>query len=149
MSTAEVKVQTSNQLFVDYDYSKIFIFNNDYIKGDLLNNTGAERDFMPGTLLGRISATGKLVELDPTVADGSQFPVGILKTCVLALDDAAEASVNACNGGEVAEEMLILKAGVTLDDIVNGGVRLRDMIASANLGIKLVKGVELTKADNS
>ncbi|MGB0881883.1 MAG: head decoration protein [Vicingaceae bacterium] len=149
MSSAEVKLQTSNQLFVDYDYSKIFIFNNDYIKGDILNNTGAERDFLPGTLLGRISASGKLVELDPAAADGSQFPVGILKTCVLALGDTLEAKVNACNGGEVTEEMLILKSGVTLDDIVTGGVRLRDMIASANLGIKLVKGIELTKADNS
>jgi len=63
MSTATQKVKTSNQIFTDFDLSKIFIFGNRFKKASFKNNTGSIDDFAPGTLLARDSSDDTIVPL--------------------------------------------------------------------------------------
>ena len=65
-SKATEILKTRNQLHTDFDTSKIFIFDNRFEQVDLKNTSGAEKTFLAGTLLGRVSAT---LELD-TVSHG-------------------------------------------------------------------------------
>ena len=148
----ELKNQTSNQLHVDYDVSKIFIFGNRYDRASLLNASGGVKSFLPGLVIARIAATNKLVPFDGTATNGAQIPIGVLKTSVLDLADTAEQTVNFAIAGDIVESKIILEAG-TLDSVVTIGTgtentrTVRDMIQS--LGIRLKKSTELTEFDNS
>jgi hypothetical protein len=138
---------TSNQAQFDYDISKIFIWSNRYEEGTLNNASGGVLDYLPGTVLGRIAATGKLVPCTSGATDGSQVPVGVLKTMVSQLADGADALVNICISGDVAEEKLILDGSDTLDTDYNGRI-LRDRLAGDTMGIKAIEGTDLTGFDN-
>jgi hypothetical protein len=148
MSTATTRLGTGNQLYTEYDYSKIFIGGNYYGSGTLLEASSAETTFTAGTILGRITGgganDGKLVPLASAATDGSQFPVGVLsETVTLAAD--AEQTVSFCYGGEIAEEKLIFSGSDDLDVVVSSrtiGDRLRD------LGVKYISGTELSLSDN-
>jgi hypothetical protein len=148
MSTATEKSKTSNTLHTDYDVSKIFVFSNRYESGDLLNASGGVKTFFPGTLMGRITATGKLVPVVSTAVDGSEVPVGVLKTQVSELADAAEKKVNVCIAGDVVESKVILDGAETMETIIDGR-RIKDRIAADTMGIKLVDSFELTGVDNA
>jgi Bacteriophage lambda head decoration protein D len=138
---------TNNQAQFDYDISKIFIWNNRYEEGTLNNATAGPLDYLPGTLLGRIAATGKLVPCTSGAIDGSGIPVGVLKTSVSQLGAGADQLVNFCIAGDVAAEKLILDGADTLDTDYNGRI-LRDRINADTMGIKAVEGTELTGFDN-
>ena len=146
--SATVTSQTGNQLFVDYDYSKLFIYNNRYEKGTFINAGGGALDFAPGTLLGRITASGKLIPLASGAADGSEIPVGILKTGITQLGAGLETEVNYCLSGDVVESAIIFDGGDDLDTVVDGRP-LRDRIAADTMGIKLIESDEMTAHDNS
>ncbi len=52
-----------------------------FIMGEVQTNTGilaTGQNLLKYSILGRVSATGKFVECDNTVNDGSEFPVAIL-----------------------------------------------------------------------
>jgi len=153
MSKATVIDQTSNQLHVDYDYSKIFVWSNRYDKGSLLNASGGVLSYSPGLVVARIAATNKVVPFDETGTDGSQIPIGILKTSVTDLADTAEKDVNFCISGDVVEGKITFITAATLDTVVTIGTGtentriVRDMIQS--LGIKILPSTELNVADNS
>tara|TARA_R110002012_G_scaffold93731_3_gene227412 strand:+ start:8397 stop:8843 length:447 start_codon:yes stop_codon:yes gene_type:complete len=148
MSTANEISKTSNTLYTDYDVSKIFVFSNRYEKGVLLNASGGVKTFNPGTLLGRVTASGKLVPVASGAADGSEIPVGILKTTVTELADSSEKSVNICIAGDVVQGKVILDGSDTLDTVIDGRP-IKDRIAADTMGIKLVKSSELTGFDNA
>ena len=148
MSTANEISKTSNTLYTDYDVSKIFVFSNRYEKGVLLNASGGVKTFNPGTLLGRVTASGKLVPVASGAVDGSQIPVGILKTTVSELADTAEQQVNICIAGDVVESKVILDGSDNLNTVIDGRP-IKDRIAGDTLGIKLVKSSELTDFDNA
>ena len=147
MSSGQVTSQTSNQLFVDIDTSKIFVWNNEYYRDTFLNNTGAQASFAAGTLLGRITASGKLAICKSGAVDGSQIPVGILKTSITDLADAGEVDVNYCIYGKVVESKVVLDGTDTLATMISGRT-IKDRIAADTAGIILVDGDELTEFDN-
>jgi len=146
MSVTEV-LNTGNQAHFDYDVSKIFVFGNKYDGATLLNGSGGIKSFLPGTLLGRISASLKLVPLASGATDGSEKPVGILLTSVNDLGIAGEQVVDYCIFGEVVQEKVILDGADTLDTLI-GGVTIGDLVQSSTMGIKLVESDELTGFDN-
>ena len=148
MSTGTVKTQTENQLHVEYDISKIFVHNNRYEKETLLNGSGGVKTFLPGTLMGRVSASLKIVPVVAAAVDGSEIPVGVLATEVTDLADAADATVQLCIFGDVVEAKLILNGAETVDTLIDGRP-IKDRIAADTKGIQLVDGFEQTKSDNS
>ena len=151
MSEVTILNQTTNQIQGDYNYEQTFIFDNKYITGNFLNNTGAKAEFAEGLVVGRIADgganNGKIVPLDPAAVDGSQFPLGILKRGTISLADAAEAAVTVGVAGDVNENKVSFEGATTLDTIVSLRT-LRDRIASDTLGIQLVESTELSDYDN-
>lgn len=149
-SVTEVNV-TGNQAHFDYDVSKIFINNNRYLSGSLLNASGGVKSFLPGLVVARIAASAKIVPFDGSATNGAQIPIGVLKSTVTDLADAAEKDVNVCISGDVVEDKIILEAG-TLESVVTIGTGtentriVRDMIQS--LSIVIVDSEELTGFDN-
>lgn len=152
MSKATVGTSTSNQLKVDYDISKIFIFGNRYSSATFINNTGGALAFAPGTIVGRVAASGKIAPFLAGATDGSQIPIGILKTEVPSIADDAELTVNFCTKGDVVEGKLLLQNSETLATVVASpasttNVRIvRDMIEA--VGINIIESDELTEFDN-
>lgn len=145
MSSQNVALNTGQQATINTERSKIFIWRNRYDYADYTNGGGSTVVLSAGTLIGRISATGKVIPLASAAADGSQYPLGILA------DDytvAAGATVRVYYGhaGDVAEEKVILSGADTLDTVVSGQ-RMRDRITSYT-GLKLVKSTDLTNYDN-
>ena len=178
MGTKSVIVaQTRNQLNVDTEVSRIFVFNNATSSGNLVNTSGAELSLLEGTLLGVIASTGKLEVMKSAAVDGSQLPVGILVGDIT-LAIGANADVNYVVTGDVVEERLIFDGADDLDTVitptitipeltddnsVSGGDKIatfdvvsdqprtyRTLIQSNTVGVHLVKqGDNLTDYNNS
>lgn len=158
MSNVTIVNSTSNQFHADYDISKIFVFGNRYQQASFINGTGAQASFAAGTVVGRIAATGKITICDSTATDGSQFPIGILKTAITDLANAASIDANYCLKGDVVADKLVFSGAETLSTVVtvvDGDVAptnttyvkiMRDLIQA--LGIILVDSTELTGYDN-
>lgn len=133
-------------LITNYNTAKIFVWDNRFSKGNYTNAGGSEVTLAKGTVLGRISATGLLVPFTSAATNGSEDPLGILA------DDytvaaGATASLTFCDGGDIAEELVLLQGTDTLDTVVTDKGRVRDLIAR-NTHCKLVPGTELTGTDN-
>ena len=137
----------SNQLTNNFDTSKIFIWDNRYQPETITNSSYDEVTLEAGTLVGRVTATGAIVACRSDSADGSQIPLGILKSeHVIPAGDSVETYI--CIAGDVAEEKVVFfKAGDTAETIVDGR-RYKDRIEADTMGIKLVPGTELTSEDN-
>jgi hypothetical protein len=147
MSSQEVVSNTGNMAIINTDTSKIFIWENRYSKANLTNSGYDDVTYPVGTLLGRIGSSQEVVPLVSTATDGSQYPVGILADdYTVEAGDTVEVSF--CNYGDVAEEMVVLDAGDTMDTLIDDR-SIRDRIASDTVGIRLVPGTELTAEDNS
>lgn len=145
MSTNTITVDKSNFLQNNIDTSKIFLGKNESFVAQF---TAGVTDVLleAGTLMGRIAATQKVVPLESTATDGSQFPVGILNSTrnVLATTTVSVAIVNK---GDVAREQIIFDGSDTFTTLVDDR-SLEDRIASDTAGIILVKTSELTNFDN-
>ena len=148
MSTATEKLKTSNQLITDFDTSKIFIWDNRFERFTFKNTSGGVATFEPGTLLGRVTATGELDTVKSGAVDGSEIPLGVLAEQVLDLADDGEVDVNICIAGDVNEAKVILDGVDTLDTNIDGRP-IRDRINADTMGIKLTVKDELTGHDNS
>lgn len=147
MSTATTTQNTDNTLWTDYDFAKLFIWDNRYAKATYTNPTGSEVVLVPGTLLGKITASGKLLPLVAAAGDGSNIPVGVLaQGATVAI--AASVDLFYCTQGDVAAGLLIFNAAETLDTVVTGRT-LGDRLKADTLGINPVVSDELTVADNS
>ncbi len=147
MSKQTVKLNTGQQAIIDTDVSKIFVWDNRFDNFDFNNGGYDDVTLEAGTVMGRISATGKIKPLRSDNSDGSELPIGILnQTRVIAAGETVNVSI--CVAGDVVADKLVFeKTGDTLDTVVSGK-RLRDRIGSDTVGIKLVGGTELTKTDN-
>ena len=139
--------QTNNQAHFDYDNSKVFICDNRYDTATFRNLTAGALDFKVGTVLGRISSTGKVTEMKSGGTDGSQFPVGILATDIVQLAATSDIEVSMCISGDVAEEKVLLNDTDTLLTAVDDKI-YRDRIGADTVGIILKAGTELTNFDN-
>lgn len=148
-SSATTVGQGTNFLHTRYDLQKIFLGENRYNNEEtLLNASGGNKDFVIGTVLGRITATGKLVPVASAAVDGSEIPVGVL-ACTVNLDNTAEAIVSVCIFGNVLQNKLILDGADTVDTvIVSTGRTIKDSLAGETAGIFLLEGLELSGQDN-
>ncbi len=73
-SYAEQAIQTDIEIFAGYSPAP-------RIEGVTLLN-GAATVHASGTILGRITATGKYIQFLDTAVDGSEVPVGVLRSAV-------------------------------------------------------------------
>lgn len=146
MSEKTTVLHTSNQLIANTDVSKIFVGENRYQEGNYLNNSGYDPiTVVEGTIMGRIHSTKRLTPLQTSAADGSQFPVGILKGDV-EVESGDERECAICDMGDVvAEKIIFVKPGDGLDTVVSSRA-IRDHLAAQ--GIKLVGRTEITELDN-
>jgi hypothetical protein len=149
MSDFTTNDQTGSELFATYDLSKIFLFNNEFEDAPVGNATGSAITYLPGTVMGRISATGLIIPAASAANDGSQFPIGILNRGIV-LQPSDSRTVSICISGEVAGEMLILAGSDTLDTVVTNanGRRMRDVIVANSAGIIIKFSENLTFGDN-
>lgn len=146
MSNQTIFENTGQQAHIGTDTSKIFIWEPRTIEADFNNVTGSDVVLEAGMLMGRISASGFVVQVDSGNVTGEEFPLGVLMQDIT-VPTATTVSVTIAVSGDVAEELLILKAGTDLDDVVIGR-RLRDRIGGDTVGIILVAGTQLTDFDN-
>lgn len=105
---------------------------------DTLTATGAVT-YKAGTLLGRITASGKLAAYTSGAADGSQVPIAVLGVETV-FSGAGDKSINPIIDGKVRKRKLIAH-GV-------GAVTVAEADALRNYGIIPIDTVELTKQDN-
>jgi len=155
MSQNSIVFRGQNQLFVNTDLTKLFVFNNDFYSDNntfYYNNSGSTDVTVPaGTVLGRVTATGFLVPWTHGATDGSQRPVGILMNDVyIVYGETYQQGQPYCIRGQVAEQLLGLQGSDTLDTVVTdgytAGTRVRDLITG--LGIKLIYSDQNTMPDN-
>lgn len=147
MSTQTVALNSGNQAIINTNTAKVFLWNRRSEKGQITNGTGATVNFPEGTVLGRISATGKLAVFASAAVDGTQHPIGVLigDYAIVAADTQ---DVFMCVAGDVVAEKLIFQGADTLDTVISGQ-RVRDIIQGKSVGIKLIFGsAELTGVDN-
>lgn len=146
MSSVNQVLNTGQQAITNYETSKMFVFGNRFASADYTNSGGSPVTIAEGTLLGRISATQKLLPLASAASDGSQFPVGIAKedTIVAA---GATVKITFCIEGDVDESKVILSGADTLNTVISGR-SIRDRIGSDTVGIRLVQSTEMTAYDN-
>lgn len=105
---------------------------------DTLTATG-EVAYVAGTLLGRITASGKLAAYTSGAADGSENPVAVLAADV-SFADAGDKAVWPIVAGKVRKRKLVAH-GV-------GAVTVAEADALRDYGIIPIDTVELTKQDN-
>jgi hypothetical protein len=152
MSTATVVGSGSNFLHTRYDRSKLFLSGIERTLRDqtLLNSAGVETTFPIGTLVGRVSASGKLIPLASAASDGSQYPIGVLVRdyTVDATSEITNATV-AIAACTVDGSKLALDGSDDLDTTVTnaGASTIRDLI-HARTQLLLVDATELGKTDN-
>jgi hypothetical protein len=158
---ATEKVRTSNQLFVDYDTKKVFVWNNRYDQGLFDEPDGSgEFTLSEGQVIGRIASSGKLKICASDATDGSQIPIGVVKGSYTMAESATNQNITYCISGDVDQSSLLFSGSEDLDTtvtIVNdpdgtpsdtSNVRtMRDLIQS--VGIRLVAADELENFDNS
>lgn len=138
---------TPAQATYDYEYEKIFIFDNFFLNGQtFVNNSGSEIENISGLVVGRDPSSGNLVPLDPTATDGSQFPVGIILNPATVADAATE-TVAIGISGRVNENKVKFTGATTLATVVSNR-QLRDRLACDTAGILLVASDELSEFDN-
>lgn len=147
MSEQIITKNTGNQLWINTNTAKIFVWGNRYTSANYTNSSYDDVTLAEGTLLGRIATTQEVVPLESGASDGSQYPIGVLLggTVVPAGDTIA---VTFCVEGDVVESLIVFQGSDDLDTVVDGR-SLRDRIGSDTVGIKLVAGEDLTNYDNS
>mgnify|MGYP003634981798 CR=1 FL=1 len=145
MSSITTVNQTENQVQFNIDQSKMFIWDNRYENVTFRNLTGGTLSYAVGTVLGRISATGKVTEMKSAATDGSELPIGILATVITDLATVSDVVINMCTAGDVAEEKLIFNGADVITTAEQARI-YRDWLQLA--GIKAVLGTDLTGFDN-
>lgn len=145
MSEVTVVTQTRNQFQANYDFSKLFLFNNQY-RRITFTASGADIVLTQGMLIGTIAATGLGAIMASAAVDGSAIPTGVCAEDITVVDGTSE-SVLICIGGHVDESKLVFDGTDDLDTVVSLRT-YRDRIAADTLGIFLVTAVELSNVDN-
>jgi hypothetical protein len=145
--TGEEVFNNGQQAIFNYDSSKTFIWNPRFATAAHTNSGYDPVTLKAGTVLGRVSATAKVIPMKSTAVDGSQTPVGILAEDVF-VEDGDTMDLTYCIGGDVAEEKVIFaRVGDTFNTVVGGRI-YRDLILS-NTQIYLITAKELSAYDNS
>tara|TARA_R110000744_G_scaffold253342_1_gene368994 strand:+ start:594 stop:1037 length:444 start_codon:yes stop_codon:yes gene_type:complete len=145
-NTVTNPVNTNNQATFQYNQNITFLGENTFEKHDYKSTAGT-KTLAKGQVMGRIHATGKVLELKSGATDGSEIPFGILTTDIVILANETP-NLSICVSGDVASEMLIFDGSDDLATVV-ASRRLDDRIAGDTLGVKLIASTENTVADNN
>ncbi len=133
-------------LITNRDLTKIFIGNNTFQKVQYTNSTGNPVTIVAGRLLGRVTSSQKVLPHISTATDGSEQPAGVnLEEITVA--NGATVTLTMCDGGEVAEEKIVLGGSETLSTVITDDVSIRSAI-ERNTHIKSRPGTEIWGQDN-
>jgi hypothetical protein len=144
MSEFEQVQNNGSQQTTNYDISKIFIWDNRYADEIYYNAEADTVQLVPGTVLGRITASNKVVPLDAGASDGSQFPCGVLKSDY-EVETLEDQEISMCISGDIAENKLVFNAYDDLDTVVDGRT-IKDHLRL--MGIRPIPSDEQTDYDN-
>lgn len=123
-------------LITNYDRIKLFLSGIRTVHGSFINDSGSTASYAPGTVLGKITATGVYKPCVSTATDGSAVPCGILYSTISDLATATTLTdVAVAYKGEVAQELLVLGGSDELDTVVS----LRGTDAASPPGVVTVK----------
>ena len=148
----------SNSAIYNYSTRNIFVWNNRFntISATYTNSTGSEVTLSAGMLIGRIAATGLVVQSISTATDGSQVPIGVLTTdYTVANGDSV--TVSFCIQGDVDNGMLVfggspvdtLSTVISLTDSATNTVKIGTIGDILNRsGILPINTTEMTYRDN-
>lgn len=153
-STVANSLNTSNQLFNNYDLRKIFVYGNRYRQLTFKNNTGGAATFQAGLLLAKDNTDNTIVPFDASnTTNASNIPIGILaQDLPTSIANAGtQANVYFCVEGDVAREKIIFQDSVN-DDFESvitqaNGRTVEDLLTVLN--IRAVESTDLTGFDNS
>ena len=124
------------------DITKIFLANHTSQKIQYTNSTGSTVTIPAGRLMGRITTSQKALPHVSTATDGSQQPAFIaMDEYVVA--NGATVTITVCDGGEVAEEKVILSGVETMSTVITDDVSIRSAI-ERNTHIKLRPSTEMS-----
>ena len=155
MSKNSIVFRNKNQIIINTDLTKTFVFNDDfYSNQDIFyyDNSGSTDVLIPeGTVLGRVTSTGFLIPWVSSASDGSERPVGVLVGDIwVEYGETYQEDCTICIRGNVAAQKLGLQGSDTITTkIVNGieaGVTLRDSLTGK--GFKLIQSEQNTFPDN-
>ncbi|MDD2839816.1 MAG: head decoration protein [Rickettsiales bacterium] len=109
-----------------------------YYKATTMQDTivvPASTTLAKGTLLGEITASGKLTKFDSTKTDGSQVPVAVLNKDITNSDteNSADIVASVIILGILNENKIVFDTGITLDTIVANKGRLRTLLKNNGL----------------
>lgn len=130
----------------NYNTAKIFVGDNCFDTAQYTNSGENPVTLPKGALIGRITASGKVLQCVAAASDGSVDPLGVLAESYT-VAAGATADVTYCFGGKVVKSAIVLTGGETLDTIVTGKGRFGDLLVR-NTHIIPVGGTELTGYDN-
>jgi len=137
----------ANPQINNYNISKIFVKDNQFETATYTNPTSGEVTLAKGTVMGRIASTNKIIPLESTASNGSQFPIGILADDYV-VDYTESATLTFCKSGDVVASKIIFANGTDTVTTVVSSRTLGDRIQGDSLGINLVGGDQLTGYDN-
>ena len=141
MSHVTQRNQTRNQITSDYDFSKIFLFENKY-RSISITPSGADLEITAGMVIGVVDD-----EYQEYKSGTSDISIVGIAAETLTIADGVEGSFNICTAGKVAEEKITLNGTDTLDTVV-GNTPIRDLIARQTIGIEIQSATQLSKFDN-
>ena len=147
-NTNTVITNTDSQLHVDYQSKNLLRGNNEFSNGDV-TASGSDVTITQGEVMGRISATGKLIPLAHGASDGSQYPAGLAYLGInqtKTITDGTTKTIELVYQGRVDASLINFGTASTLDDVV-GGRTVRDWLR--DIGLVLIDPQELTKFANS
>lgn len=136
---------SGGQRITNYSTQKLPIHSCEYLHADFTNSDAYPTTLRIGTVMGRVSATGKVVPLDTDSSDGSQFPIGVL-AANYTVGDGDTLTVAMVSNGTINGNMLIFVDNTDSLDTVVSSRQLRDHLQLA--GINLQFPDELSELDN-
>lgn len=125
-TSVTIRDNTRNQATYDYLFQRLLIGKYTTRRIDYANISGALESVAPGTIMGRVDATGKLVPCASGATDGSQEPIAIMLDTLTDIAIAGTVdNVLVCDGGDINIAGLVFDGTDTLDTIVTntGGVK--------------------------
>jgi len=146
MSKVISQVVTDNMLITNYDTTKLVLKDGEFESAVYTNSTGGPITIEVGTILGRVSASNKVLPLKSAAVDGSQFPIGISCQEVV-VADTESADLSFAVGGELEGTLIKFDGADTLTTVIDGKT-LGDRIKADTLGIYLIDSDELSELDN-
>ena len=137
--------QTENQATFQYEIKDIFIGDNSFESVEYKAPAG-QVVLADGQLMGKVAATGKLVELKSGATDGSEIPYGIL-VGNHTVETGETPTFSVAVSGKIAKELVVFDGSDDMSTVVSDR-SLEDRILGDTLGIKLISSTENTIADN-